>query len=68
MMILLQTLLHPPVSVTVTEYVPAVLTLIQFVVAPVLHKYVAVADKGVHNWMDCPLQIELLPVIVHIGG
>ena len=34
----LQTLLQPPVYVTVTEYVPAVLTVMQFVVAPVLHR------------------------------
>src|SRR5258706_6848922 len=32
---------HPFVSVTVTEYVPAVLSLIVAVVAPVLHAYVA---------------------------
>ena len=35
---LLQTLLHPGKLVTVTEYVPAVLTVMQFVVAPVLHR------------------------------
>ncbi len=36
--VLLQLLLHPLPSVTVTEYVPAELTVIHCVVAPVLHK------------------------------
>ena len=36
--VLLQVLVHPPAYVTVTEYVPAALTVIQLVVAPVLHK------------------------------
>ena len=36
--VLLHTLLHPVELVTVTEYVPAVLTVTQRDVAPVLHK------------------------------
>ena len=36
--VLLQLLLHPNELVTVTEYVPAALTVMQFVVAPVLHR------------------------------
>ena len=36
--VLVQTLLHPLWLVTVTVYVPAVVTVIQLVVAPVLHK------------------------------
>ena len=36
--VFLQKLLHPLEFVTVTEYVPAALTVIQLVVAPVLHK------------------------------
>ena len=36
--VLLQTLLQPVELVTVTEYVPAVLTVTQRDVAPVLHK------------------------------
>ena len=38
MTVALHTLLHPAALVTVTEYAPAALTVIQFVVAPVLHK------------------------------
>ena len=34
----LQMLEHPAALVTVTEYAPAALTVMQFVVAPVLHK------------------------------
>ena len=36
--ILLQILIHPLAFVTVTEYVPAVVTLMQLVVAPVLQR------------------------------
>ena len=36
--VLLQMLLQPFASVTVRKYVPAALTVMQFVVAPVLHK------------------------------
>ena len=38
--VLLQTLLQPLAPVTVTEYVPAALTVTQRDVAPVFHKYV----------------------------
>ena len=36
--VLVQVLLHPDELVTVTVRVPAALTLMQFVVAPLLHK------------------------------
>ena len=36
--VLLHVLLQPFASVTVRKYVPAALTVMQFVVAPVLHK------------------------------
>ena len=39
---LLQTLVHPERSVTVTEYNPEVFTLIQFEVDPVFQRYVFV--------------------------
>jgi hypothetical protein len=48
---ILQILLQPLALVTVTEYVPAVFTEIQFVIAPVLHKYEA-APAGVQSWVD----------------
>ena len=38
--VILLELVHPAALETVTEYVPAVLTLMQLVLAPVLHKYV----------------------------
>ena len=44
----LQTLLHPFAFVTVTEYVPAKLTVIQLVFAPMLHRYEA-APGGVQS-------------------
>jgi hypothetical protein len=37
--VLIQTLLHPDELVAVIVKVPAVLTVMQLVVAPVLHKY-----------------------------
>jgi hypothetical protein len=64
--VLLHVLTHPPAFVTVTEYVPAAVTVIQFVVAPLLHKYDD-APAGTHNCVDCPWQMELLPVIVQTG-
>ena len=47
---------------TVTVYVPAELTVIHFVVAPVLHLYEESPD-GAHKEVDPPEQIVLLPVI-----
>ena len=46
----------------VTEYVPAVLTVIHCVVAPVLQEY-ELAPATEHNWVEPPPQIELLPEI-----
>ena len=64
----LHTLLHPFASVTVTEYAPAVLTVIQFVVAPVLHKYEE-APAGTQSSVDCPSpQMKSLPLIVQSGS
>ena len=62
--VLLQLLEHPLASVTVTVYVPAVLTVIHCVVAPVLHKYEA-NPAGAHHCVVLPEQIEPLPVIKH---
>ena len=45
-----------------TEYVPAELTVIHCVVAPVLQAY-ELAPATEHNCVDPPLQIELLPEI-----
>ena len=61
-----QVLVHPAVLVTVTLYVPAAFTVIQLVVAPLLHKYEA-APVGTHNCVDCPGQIAQLPVMVQTG-
>ena len=63
---LLQVLLHPAVFVTVTLYVPAAFTVIQLVVAALLHKYDA-APAGTHSFVDCPGQITLLPEMVQTG-
>ena len=46
--VLLHVLLHPFASVMVTLYVPAVLTVIHCVVAPVLHMYEAI-PAGAHS-------------------
>ena len=45
-----------------TEYVPAVVTVIHRVVAPVLQAY-ELAPTTEHNCVDPPLHIELLPEI-----
>ena len=46
---------------------PAAVTVMQLVVAPVLHRYVLPVTNGVQREFDVPGQIELLPVIVHTG-
>ena len=45
-----------------TEYVPAVVTVIHCVVAPVLQEY-ELAPATEHNCVEPPLQIEPLPDI-----
>jgi hypothetical protein len=46
--------------------VPAVLTVIQEVVAPVFHKYPD-APVGTHNTVDPPKHIDGFPVMTHDG-
>jgi hypothetical protein len=64
--VLVQVLLHPLELVTVTVRVPAVLTVMQLVVAPVLHKYEE-APAATQSCVDPPGHIAELPVIVQTG-
>ena len=57
-----------PFFVTVTEYVPAVFTVMQRVVAPVLHRYVLPNPTGAQSELEPPGQMMLLPVMVQFGG
>jgi hypothetical protein len=63
----LELLVHPFASVTVTVKVFAVLTVIHWVVAPVLHRYPASPD-GEHHCVEPPEQTELFPVMVEDGS
>jgi len=47
--------------------VPAAVTVMQLVIAPVLHRYVLPVTTGAQREFDVPGQIELLPVMVHTG-
>ena len=58
---------HPFELVTVTVYVPAEFTVMQLVVAPVLHKYVLPVTAGTHSCVEPPGQIMLLPDIKQTG-
>ena len=64
--VLVQVLLDPFRLFTVTEYVPAELTVMQFVVAPLLHKYPN-APAGTQSCVDFPGQKELLPLMRQRG-
>ena len=64
---LLQTLLHPAAFVTVTEYVPPLVTDMQRDEAPVLHEY-EVAPAAAQRFVEPSGQNELFPLIEHCGG
>jgi len=64
--VLVQVLVDPFEFCTVTVYVPAEVTLMQFVVAPVLHKYPN-APAGTQSCVDFPGQKELLPLMRQTG-
>jgi len=64
--VLVQVLVDPFEFCTVTVYVPAEVTLMQFVVAPVLHKYPN-APAGTQSSVDFPGQKELLPLMRQTG-
>ena len=64
---LLELLVHPLASVTVTVKVLAVLTVIHCVVDPVFHKYPE-SPAGAHHWVAPPEQTELFPEIVEEGS
>jgi hypothetical protein len=64
---LLPLLLQPFASVTVTLYVPPVVTERQELVAPVFHTY-ETAFAGAHKLNEPPEQNELLPLIVQTAG
>ena len=63
--VLLQELVHPFPSVTVTVKVPPAETVTHCVVAPVLHKYPLFV--AAHNCVELPEQ-KLPPVIEQVGG
>ena len=65
--VILLELAHPAALETVTEYVPAVLTLMQLVLAPVLHKYV-VQPAGAQSEIGVPWQMPVPPVMVETGA
>ena len=46
---------------------PAAVTVMQLVTAPVLHRYVLPVTTGAQREVDNPGQIVLLPVMVHTG-
>lgn len=64
---LLQMLVHPLSSSTVTEYIPVLDAEIHCDVAPVLHKY-DIAPAVAHKFIAPPEQVELLPIMVHGCG
>lgn len=59
--------MHPLTSVIDTEYVPADVTVIHCVVAPVFHEYDD-APEGAHKLVNEPSQNVLLPVMTQTGG
>ena len=65
--VLLQVLLQPLESVTVTEYVPPAFTVIHCVVAPVLHEY-AESPAGAQSCVALPWQMVVLPVMLQLGS
>lgn len=62
-----QIFLHPSAVVVVTEYVPATLTEMVFVVAPLFHKYVDDVTTGTESCAVWPSQIVPGPSIVQTG-
>jgi len=47
--------------------VPAAVTVMQLVMAPVLHRYVFPVTAPTQSWVEDPSQIVPLPVIEHKG-
>jgi hypothetical protein len=64
---MLHMLTHPTVSVMVTEYNPAALTVIQFEISPLLHKY-EMAPAGTQRSVDSPVQSTFSPEISQTGS
>ena len=46
---------------------PAAFTVMQLVIAPVLHRYVLPVTAPTQSWVEAPWQIVPLPVIEHKG-
>lgn len=60
-------LTHPSAVVTLTEYFPAAVMVMQLDVAPVLHKYVEPSDAGTQSELDSPRHNDPLPIKVQVA-